>query len=84
MVQENLMMRIYPPAKSTFPGAETAIGCLEVKIVIHAFAPFSGRKAEKLARDKQELDQKKLHVLLVDRTPTEPPPVIVAVVGPLQ
>ncbi|CAI2170124.1 17747_t:CDS:10 [Funneliformis geosporum] len=49
-----------------------------------AFAPFSGRKAEKLARRKQELDQKKLHVPLVDRTPTEPPPVIVAVVGPPQ
>ncbi|CAG8467667.1 7381_t:CDS:10 [Ambispora leptoticha] len=47
-----------------------------------AFAPFSGRKAEKLARRKQELSQKKLHVPLVDRTPVVPPPVIVAVVGP--
>ncbi|CAG8715208.1 1714_t:CDS:2, partial [Funneliformis mosseae] len=42
------------------------------------------RPPEKLARRKQELDQKKLHVPLVDRTPTEPPPVIVAVVGPPQ
>ncbi|KAG9300622.1 hypothetical protein G9A89_005222 [Geosiphon pyriformis] len=47
-----------------------------------AFAPLSGRKAEKLARRNQELDQKKLHVPLVDRTPIQPPPVIVAVVGP--
>ncbi|RIA82679.1 hypothetical protein C1645_699962 [Glomus cerebriforme] len=49
-----------------------------------AFAPLSGRKAEKLARRKQELVQKKLHVPLVDRTPLEPPPVVVAVVGPPQ
>ncbi|CAB5112717.1 unnamed protein product [Rhizophagus irregularis] len=49
-----------------------------------AFAPLSGRKAEKLARRKQELLQKKLHVPLVDRTPLEPPPIIVAVVGPPQ
>ncbi|RGB26964.1 hypothetical protein C1646_746590 [Rhizophagus diaphanus] len=49
-----------------------------------AFAPLSGRKAEKLARRKQELLQKKLHVPLVDRTPLEPPPIVVAVVGPPQ
>ncbi|CAG8542928.1 34368_t:CDS:10 [Racocetra persica] len=49
-----------------------------------AFAPVSGRKAEKLARRKQELIQKKLHVPLVDRTPVEPPPIIVSVVGPPQ
>ncbi|CAG8782109.1 24859_t:CDS:10 [Gigaspora margarita] len=49
-----------------------------------AFAPLSGRKADKLARRKQELIQKKLHVPLVDRTPLEPPPVVVAVVGPPQ
>ncbi|CAG8682073.1 16974_t:CDS:10, partial [Dentiscutata erythropus] len=49
-----------------------------------AFAPASGRKADKLARRKQELIQKKLHVPLVDRTPLEPPPVVVAVVGPPQ
>ncbi|CAG8444065.1 15149_t:CDS:10 [Acaulospora colombiana] len=49
-----------------------------------AFAPLSGRKADKLARRKQELIQNKLHVPLVDRTPVEPPPVVVAVVGPPQ
>ncbi|CAG8655462.1 13189_t:CDS:2, partial [Acaulospora morrowiae] len=49
-----------------------------------AFAPLSGRKADKLARRKQEIIQNKLHVPLVDRTPTEPPPVVVAVVGPPQ
>ncbi|CAJ0755269.1 4356_t:CDS:2 [Entrophospora sp. SA101] len=49
-----------------------------------AFAPFSGKKADKLARRKQELLQKKLHVPLVDRTPIEPPPIVVAIVGPPQ
>lgn len=29
-----------------------------------------------------DLDQKKLHVPLVDRTPLEAPPIVVAVVGP--
>ncbi|CAG8637077.1 6915_t:CDS:2 [Paraglomus brasilianum] len=47
-----------------------------------AFAPRSGRKAEKLARRKVELTQKRLHVPLIDRTPLEPPPAIIAVVGP--
>ncbi|CAG8503303.1 7604_t:CDS:10, partial [Diversispora eburnea] len=46
----------------------------------------SGRKADKLARRKQEIIQKKLHVPLVDRTPIEPPPIVIAVVvlkGPI-
>lgn len=48
-----------------------------------AFAPKSGRRAEQQGRRKAELDQTRLHVPLVDRTPQdEPPPVIVAIVGP--
>ena len=47
-----------------------------------AFAPKSGRRAEKQARRNVERDQTRLHVPLVDRTPDEPPPVIVAIVGP--
>ncbi|KAF8634177.1 hypothetical protein AX15_001042 [Amanita polypyramis BW_CC] len=48
-----------------------------------AFAPKSGRKAERQGRRKVELDQTRLHVPLVNRTPDdEPPPVIVAIVGP--
>ncbi|KAI9183054.1 Glycoside hydrolase 2 (Mannanase, beta-galactosidase) [Blastocladiella emersonii ATCC 22665] len=47
-----------------------------------AFAVQSGRRLEKMARRKEELQQKKLHVPLVDRTPTEPPPVVIAVAGP--
>jgi ribosome biogenesis protein BMS1 len=31
---------------------------------------------------KQDFETKKQHIPLVDRTPVEPPPVIVAVVGP--
>ncbi|KAK9704640.1 Glycoside hydrolase 2 (Mannanase, beta-galactosidase) [Basidiobolus ranarum] len=47
-----------------------------------AFASFSGRKAEKIIRRNADRDQKKLHVPLVDRTPIEAPPVVVAIVGP--
>ncbi|KAF7792582.1 hypothetical protein EIP86_003676 [Pleurotus ostreatoroseus] len=48
-----------------------------------AFAPRSGRRAEKEGRRTAERDQTRLHVPLVNRTPDdEPPPVIVAVVGP--
>lgn len=48
-----------------------------------AFAPQSGRRAEQQGRRKAELDQTRLHVPLVDRTPQdEPPPVVIAIVGP--
>ncbi|TFY70335.1 hypothetical protein EVG20_g2672 [Dentipellis fragilis] len=48
-----------------------------------AFAPKSGRRAERQGRRAAEKDQTRLHVPLVDRTPDEqPPPVIVAIVGP--
>ena len=48
-----------------------------------AFAPKSGRRAEREGRRKVEKDQTRLHVPLVDRTPDDqPPPVVVAIVGP--
>ncbi|KAJ1303127.1 hypothetical protein OPQ81_011327 [Rhizoctonia solani] len=48
-----------------------------------AFAPKSGRKADRQGRRTAEKDQTRLHVPLVNRTPEdEPPPVIVAIVGP--
>ncbi|KAG0269743.1 Glycoside hydrolase 2 (Mannanase, beta-galactosidase) [Linnemannia exigua] len=47
-----------------------------------AFGFLSGRKAEKAARRNLDRDQTRLHVPLVDRTPMEAPPVVVAVVGP--
>jgi ribosome biogenesis protein BMS1 len=50
---------------------------------LQAFAPKSGRRAEKQGRRNAELDQSRLHVPLVNRTPDDqPPPVVVAVVGP--
>lgn len=50
---------------------------------IQAFAPKSGRRADKQGRRNAERDQTRLHVPLVNRTPDdEPPPVIVAIVGP--
>ncbi|CAE6498571.1 unnamed protein product [Rhizoctonia solani] len=48
-----------------------------------AFAPKSGRNADRQGRRAAEKDQTRLHVPLVNRTPEdEPPPVIVAIVGP--
>ncbi|KAJ7857641.1 GTP binding protein [Mycena olivaceomarginata] len=48
-----------------------------------AFAPKSGRTADKQGRRNAERDQTRLHVPLVNRTPdAEPPPVIIAIVGP--
>ncbi|KAH0832223.1 hypothetical protein J3R83DRAFT_13186 [Lanmaoa asiatica] len=48
-----------------------------------AFAPKSGRRADRQGRRNVERDQTRLHVPLVDRTPEDaPPPVIVAIVGP--
>ncbi|KAF9977965.1 Glycoside hydrolase 2 (Mannanase, beta-galactosidase) [Actinomortierella ambigua] len=47
-----------------------------------AFGFASGRRAEKQARRNMDRDQTRLHVPLVDRTPMEAPPVVVAVVGP--
>ncbi|KAI8804043.1 hypothetical protein BJ742DRAFT_682433 [Cladochytrium replicatum] len=47
-----------------------------------AFTAFSKVRQERAARRNVEKEQKKLHVPLVDRSPLEPPPVIIAVVGP--
>ena len=48
-----------------------------------AFAPKSGRRAERQGRRNVERDQTRLHVPLVNRTPEdEPPPVVIAIVGP--
>ncbi|RDX49873.1 DUF663-domain-containing protein [Lentinus brumalis] len=48
-----------------------------------AFAPRSGRRAERQGRRTAERDQTRLHVPLVDRTPDDqPPPTVVAIVGP--
>lgn len=50
---------------------------------MQAFAPKSGRRAERQGRRNVEREQTRLHVPLVDRTPDDiPPPVIVAIVGP--
>ncbi|KAI9568344.1 hypothetical protein HD554DRAFT_2099654 [Boletus coccyginus] len=48
-----------------------------------AFAPRSGRRADRQGRRNVERDQTRLHVPLVDRTPDDtPPPILVAIVGP--
>merc|ERR1719300_1336854 len=47
-----------------------------------AFAIQNATKAERRVRRKEDITEKKTHQPLVDRTPIEPPPVAVAVVGP--
>ncbi|CAH1163978.1 unnamed protein product [Phaedon cochleariae] len=47
-----------------------------------AFAFNSAIRAERRFRRKQDINTKKEHIPLVDRTPIEPPPLLVAVVGP--
>ena len=47
-----------------------------------AFAIQNATKAERRVRRKEDITEKKTHQPLVDRTPIEPPPVVVAVVGP--
>lgn len=49
-----------------------------------AFAINAPKAAEKRFRRKQDHQEKRFHVPLADRTPDEPPPVVVAVVGPPQ
>ncbi|XP_043473482.1 ribosome biogenesis protein BMS1 homolog isoform X2 [Leptopilina heterotoma] len=47
-----------------------------------AFTFNSAIKAERRFRRKQDIETKKQHIPLVDRTPIEPPPILVAIVGP--
>ncbi|XP_050538597.1 ribosome biogenesis protein BMS1 homolog [Daktulosphaira vitifoliae] len=47
-----------------------------------AFAINSVVSAQRRFRRTQDLDTKKQHIPLVDRTPLEPPPIVVVVVGP--
>lgn len=48
-----------------------------------AFAVAAPKKLERQARRSHDVNEKRLHVPMVDRTPDDdPPPVIVAVVGP--
>ena len=47
-----------------------------------AFGFQSVQKAAKTFHRKQDLETKKQHAPVVDRTPVEPPPIIVAIVGP--
>ncbi|XP_055373601.1 ribosome biogenesis protein BMS1 homolog [Condylostylus longicornis] len=47
-----------------------------------AFAINSAKRAELKFRRKEDLTAKKQHIPIVDKTPDEPPPVLVAVVGP--
>ncbi|KAI9348668.1 hypothetical protein BDR26DRAFT_911010 [Obelidium mucronatum] len=47
-----------------------------------AFAFNSGVRANRTIMRNMDLDQTKLHVPMVDRTPDIPPPIVIAVVGP--
>jgi len=47
-----------------------------------AFAIQNVTKAERRVRRKEDIGEKRAHQPLVDRTPLEPPPIVVAIVGP--
>ncbi|XP_056633768.1 ribosome biogenesis protein BMS1 homolog [Diorhabda sublineata] len=47
-----------------------------------AFSFNSAVRAERKFRRKEDINTKKQHIPLVDRTPIEPPPIVVTVVGP--
>jgi ribosome biogenesis protein BMS1 len=47
-----------------------------------AFAVAAPGRLERQARRTHDVTEKKFHVPMVDRTPDEPPPVLIAVVGP--
>ncbi|XP_001985437.2 ribosome biogenesis protein BMS1 homolog [Drosophila grimshawi] len=47
-----------------------------------AFAINSAQRAERNFRRKEDLTAKKQHIPVVDQTPDEPPPVMIAIVGP--
>ena len=47
-----------------------------------AFAFNSVRKAERAQRRSMDVAEKRLHVPQADRSAVEPPPIIIAVVGP--
>jgi len=47
-----------------------------------AFAIQNVTKAERRVRRKEDIGEKRAHQPLVDRTPVEPPPIVVAIVGP--
>jgi len=47
-----------------------------------AFAIQNVTKAERRVRRKEDIGEKRAHQPVVDRTPVEPPPIVVAIVGP--
>lgn len=51
-------------------------------VMVQAFALRSVAAAARQTRRRLDQEEKKQHVPLLDRTPDEPPPVLVAVVGP--
>nr|VWP00954.1 MDR efflux pump ABC3 [Ganoderma boninense] len=68
---------------STKRSSPSSPSSLSAHLLLQAFAPTSGRNADRQGRRTAERDQTRLHVPLVDRTPDDqPPPTVVAVVGP--
>ncbi|KAH7925869.1 DUF663-domain-containing protein [Leucogyrophana mollusca] len=80
---ENHIHKAHRPAQSGSKAEKKGKGKQQQAFNEKAFAPKSGRRAERQGRRNVERDQTRLHVPLVNRTPDdEPPPVIVAIVGP--
>ena len=49
---------------------------------LEAFAIQNVGKTERRVRRKEDISEKRKHVPEVDRTPVEPPPIVIAIVGP--
>ncbi|OAX39888.1 DUF663-domain-containing protein [Rhizopogon vinicolor AM-OR11-026] len=75
--------KAHRPAQSGSKAEKKGKGKQKTGFNEKAFAPKSGRRADRQARRNVERDQARLHVPLINRTPDDnPPPVIVAIVGP--
>ncbi|KAH7906511.1 hypothetical protein BJ138DRAFT_1071601 [Hygrophoropsis aurantiaca] len=80
---DNQIHKTHRPAQSGNKAEKKGKGKQQQGFNEKAFAPKSGRRAERQGRRNVERDQTRLHVPLVNRTPDDaPPPVIVAIVGP--
>ncbi|KAJ8947823.1 hypothetical protein NQ318_009967 [Aromia moschata] len=83
MEEENNLRRKAEKKKTKKDAANPVVeNVLDKKQNPKAFAFNSAIRAERRFRRKQDIETKRQHIPLVDRTPVEPPPIFVAVVGP--
>lgn len=81
-MEEDAANRAHKKRKAGAKAGKKAKGKSKAERNPKAFGFQSVQKAAKTFHRKQDLETKKQHVPLVDRTPVEPPPTVVAIVGP--